>query len=110
MRVLVLQMYELFFKGQNFKQLQTWVSVSQHFLIEREEETEGRSASVTSGPQNNKLWPTSSQLSFFIIINIIFFIAVLHLRCGVGFSLLAASRGYSLGAVCRLSLVVERGF
>ena len=55
MRVLVLEMCELFFKGQSFKQLQTWVSVSYHFLIEREEELEGRCANVTCGTQNNEL-------------------------------------------------------
>ena len=47
---------------------------------------------------------------FLLLLILFFLIAVLHLRCGVGLSLLAASRGYSLGAVCRLSLVVERGF
>lgn len=51
----MLEMCELFFKGQSFKQLQTWVSVSYHFLIEREEELEGRCANVTCGTQNNKL-------------------------------------------------------
>ena len=109
MRVLVLEMYELFFKGQNFKQLQTWVSVSQHFLIEREKETEGRSASVTCGTQNNKLWPTSSQLSFFIIINNFFYSCAASSLQGGLFST-CSKQGYSLGAVCRLSLEVERGF
>ena len=47
----MLEMCELFFKGQSFKQLQTWVSVSHHFLIEREEETEGTCASVTCSTQ-----------------------------------------------------------
>ena len=45
--------------------------------------------------EKNKLWTTSSCLSFFISLFIFLFIAVLHLCCWVGFSLLAASRGYS---------------
>ena len=34
------------------------------------------------------------------------FLAVLSLRCGQGFSLIAVSRGYSLFAVCELLIVV----
>ena len=45
---------------------------------------------------------------------LIFFLAALGLRCCMGFSIVAASRGYSLVAMCRLliavaSLVAEHG-
>ena len=51
---------------------------------------------------------------FLLFLFIQLFLAMLSLHCSMGFSLVAASRGYSLVVVCRLltavaSLVAERG-
>ena len=56
---------------------------------------------LTSGPPGKSLY----QLLFFIY-NFYLFWAVVGLCCYMGFSLVAASRGYSPVVVCRLLIAV----